>query len=224
MQQMYSALNHPMTTIENLHSWGNLKVGAPVNALPDVLFRRIQKSRHEKSEAEEKTKVKVNVNDVSRWKLVVGKILSAQKHPEADHLYVEEIDVGGAKPLQIVSGLAKFIPLDQMAGKMVVIVANMKPKKFRGVQSEGMVIAANNADNTVVELVSPPAGAPPGERVRFAGYSDDNAGDQLNDNVISKVKTDLKTNSDLVATYKGVPFTTSVGPCKSQTLKDAQLG
>jgi len=213
-----------MTTLDKLHGWGNLKHGTPVNQLGDYLFTRIQGSRFDKEKEKGKNEPSKPVNDISRWHLVVGKILTAKKHPEAEFLYVEDIDVGGAKPLQVVSGLAKYIPLEEMAGRLVVVVKNMKSTKLRKVQSEGMVIAANNEDFTVVELVTPPAGSVPGERVKFAGYSDDNTLDQLNNNVISKVKEHLKTDSDCVAIYKGVPFTTSAGVCKVKTLKDAQLG
>jgi len=110
-----------------------------------------------------------------------------------------------------------------MTGRLVVVVKNMKTCKFRGVTSEGMVIAAGNEEGTVVELVSPPAGTLPGERVKFAGYPDDSTADVLNKNIIDKVKADLKTNSACVATYKGVPFTTTAGVCTVATLKDSQL-
>lgn len=213
-----------MTTLDKLHGWGNLKPGTPVNQLQDYLFTRIQENRFDKEKEKGKNEPPKPVNDISRWHLVVGKILTCNKHPEAEFLYVEDIDVGGPKPLQVVSGLAKYIPLEQMPGRLVVVVKNMKPAKLRKVLSEGMVIAANNEGPTVVELVTPPAGSVPGERVKFEGYSENNASDVLNNNVISKVKEYLKTDSDCVATYKGVPFTTSAGVCKVQTLKDSPLG
>ncbi len=67
--------------------------------------------------------------------------MKVQHHPQADHLYVEEIDVGEEKPRVVCSGLAKYIPVDQMDQRLVVVVCNMKPTKFRGVLSEAMVLA-----------------------------------------------------------------------------------
>lgn len=82
--------------------------------------------------------------DISRVELRVGKIVKVQNHPQAEHLYIEEIDVGEAKPRNVVSGLAKFIPIDQMQDRLIVVVCNMKPANFRGVRSEAMVICGMN--------------------------------------------------------------------------------
>jgi len=232
-----------MTTLDKLNGWGNLKPGTVISPTPDVLFKRIKLSRFDQKQEDEqygittdetketntkpapKPKNKAQaVNDISRFYLVVGKVLTCKNHPDADSLYVEDIDIGGPKPIQVVSGLAKFIPLDQMIGRLVVIVKNMKLTKIRGVNSEGMVIAAKNDPGTELELATPPAGARPGERIRFEGYGEDSVADQLNKNIIEKVKADLKTNGSCVATYKGVPFNTSAGHCTVATLKDAQLG
>ena len=74
----------------------------------------------------------------------VGKIVSAEKHPDADSLYIEQIDVGDEDgPRQIISGLANHIPLETMAGRNVVVICNLKPSKMRGVVSEGMILAAS---------------------------------------------------------------------------------
>lgn len=174
MELLFKALNTPMTTLDKLNGWGNLKPGTPIDQTKDVLFKRIQPTRNDQKESGQKvTTVKAKgpvPNDVSRFNLVVGKILACKKHPDAEHLYVEEIDIG-EKKIQVVSGLAKYIPLDQMTGRLVVVVKNMKVASLRGVQSEGMVIAASS--ETKVELVTPPDGARPGERIKFEGYPED---------------------------------------------------
>ena len=61
------------------------------------------------------------------------------KHPNADALYLEEIDLGEDKPRQVISGLVKFVPEDKMQGRRVVVVCNLKPAKMRDVMSYGMV-------------------------------------------------------------------------------------
>lgn len=65
------------------------------------------------------------------------------KHPEADSLYVEKIDLGEEKPRTIVSGLVNFIPIEQMQDRMVVVLCNLKAAKMRGIESQGMVLCAS---------------------------------------------------------------------------------
>lgn len=67
---------------------------------------------------------------MSRLKLVVGRIVKVEQHPDADALYLEEIDVGEDKPRTIISGLVKHIPIEQMQDRMVVVMANLKPAKY----------------------------------------------------------------------------------------------
>ena len=69
----------------------------------------------------------------------VGTIVSVGKHPNADALYLEEIDLGEGKPRQVISGLVRFVPLEKMQGRRVVVVTNLKPAKMRDVMSYGMV-------------------------------------------------------------------------------------
>jgi aminoacyl tRNA synthase complex-interacting multifunctional protein 1 len=84
--------------------------------------------------------------DIGRLDLRVGLIRSAKKHPDADALYVEEIDVGEEKPRQVLSGLVKFVPLEEMQNRKAIILCNMKPAKMRGIMSEAMVMCASTAD------------------------------------------------------------------------------
>ena len=60
--------------------------------------------------------------------------------------------------MQVVSGLVKFIPIEQMANRRVVVVANMKPTKLKGVESQAMVLCGKAADGSAMELVEPPEG------------------------------------------------------------------
>jgi len=126
--------------------------------------------------------------------LRVGRIVSAEPHPDADGLYIEQIDVGDAaddaaadaaaadgttpttltatatttKTRTIVSGLAKYVPLDELRGSLVVVLCNLKPRALKGVKSHGMLLAASDEAHTAVEPLRPPEGARPGERVWFA--------------------------------------------------------
>lgn len=74
----------------------------------------------------------------------MGKIVHVSKHPDADSLYVEKIDLGEPSgPRTIVSGLVNYVPIEEMQNRMVVVLANLKPAKLRGVDSHGMVLCAS---------------------------------------------------------------------------------
>lgn len=80
----------------------------------------------------------------ARLDIRVGKIVEVKKHPDADSLYVEKVDLGEPNgPRTIVSGLVDFVPLNEMENRMVVILANLKPANLRGISSHGMVLCAS---------------------------------------------------------------------------------
>ncbi|RAL51332.1 hypothetical protein DM860_010834 [Cuscuta australis] len=153
---------------------------------------------------------------VSLLKIQIGHIRKAWKHPSADSLLVEEIDVGEAKCRQVVSGLAKYFTPEELTNRRIVLITNMKPSKLRDVVSEGMVLCASNDDHTVVEPLIAPEGANIGEFVSFQGH-DGKPEDVLNPKKkqFDKIAVNLYTDEKGVATFKGVPFTTSAGPCTS---------
>ncbi|CAG9463377.1 unnamed protein product [Pedinophyceae sp. YPF-701] len=163
--------------------------------------------------------------DVTRVDLRVGVIRKAWKHPEAESLYVEEIDLGEESgPRTVVSGLVKFIPEDQMQNRRVVCVCNLKPAKMRGILSQAMVLAASDKAGEKVELVTPPEGVPPGERLTFQGYEGEPDA-QLNPKkkVFEGVSPDFTSREDKICTYKGVPFMTSKGPCTVDSIVGADI-
>jgi methionyl-tRNA synthetase len=88
--------------------------------------------------------------DVSRLDIRVGFIRKAWRHPDADSLYVEEIDVGEEVPRTVVSGLVKYIPEEKMQQRKVTVLCNLKPASMRGVQSQAMVLAATSTDGATV--------------------------------------------------------------------------
>jgi len=86
----------------------------------------------------------------SRVDLRVGRILEVEKHPEADKLYIEKVDMGGEQR-QIVSGLVEYYSEEELKGRNVIIVTNLKAARLRGVESQGMLLAAE-ADKAVEVL------------------------------------------------------------------------
>ncbi|KAF3783934.1 putative methionine--tRNA ligase [Nymphaea thermarum] len=180
-----------------------------------------EKVAEEKKRQPEKEKVEKEIEvSVSVLNIQVGVIRKAWKHPSADSLLVEEIDVGEDATRQVVSGLAKFFNADELPNRRVVLITNVKPGKLRDVLSAGLVLCASNADHTTVEPLVPPEGAKIGERVTFAGF-DGKPEDVLNPKKkqFEKISTDLYTDENGVATYRGVPFMTSAGPCTSSLVK-----
>ncbi|CAG0915734.1 unnamed protein product [Notodromas monacha] len=97
----------------------------------------------------------------------VGKIVEIQRHPDADALYVEKIDLGEPEPRQIISGLVKHVTIDEMMNRKVVVLCNLKPAKMRGLESKGMVLCASTEDK--VEPLIVPEDTPVGEKVMFDG-------------------------------------------------------
>ncbi|CAH2079389.1 unnamed protein product [Thlaspi arvense] len=161
---------------------------------------------------------------MARLDIRVGKIVKARKHPNADSLYLEEIDVGGGEVRTVVSGLVKYIPLEEMQNRMVCVLCNLKPAKMRDVMSQAMVLAASSSDGSKVELVEPPESAKIGERVRFAGFEGE-PDDVLNPKkkIWETLVVDLHTNENLVACYKDLPFTTDSGVCKVSSISNGTI-
>ncbi|PRW39127.1 methionyl-tRNA synthetase [Chlorella sorokiniana] len=143
----------------------------------------------------------------------VGQIVKVDRHPNADALYLEEIDLGEGQPRQVVSGLVKFVPVDKMQGRRVLVVCNLKPAKMRDVMSYGMVLCASNEEHTQVDPILPPEGAAIGERVSFAGFAKEPEA-QLNPKKkqFEKIAPELKVDASGVCGYRGVPMMTSQGP------------
>lgn len=152
----------------------------------------------------------------------VGLIRTATKHPDADSLYVEEVDVGEEKPRTVISGLVKHIPIEEMQNRRAIIMCNLKPSKMRGIMSEAMVMCASSQDK--VEILSPPEDAKPGDPVLVEGFERIPDG-QLNPKkkIFESCAPDLQCNGDKVATYKGVPWTVNGKHCRSQTMSNVQI-
>ncbi|XP_057958374.1 methionine--tRNA ligase, cytoplasmic [Malania oleifera] len=185
-----------------------------------VSDRNAKKQQPTKFAAKAKPKVSTEAEiSVARLDIRVGLITKVQKHPDADSLYVEEIDVGEQATRTVVSGLVNHIPLEEMQNRKVCVLCNLKPATMRGIKSQAMVLAASDSDHTKVELVDPPQSAAVGERVTFPGF-EGAPDDVLNPKkkIWETVQVDLHTDTELVARYKDVPFTTSAGVCKVSSI------
>merc|ERR1712142_249071 len=178
-----------------------------------------KKEKAEKKPAAPVAESDVSV-DVSKLNMRVGKIVSVKKHPDADTLYVEEVDVGEEKNRTVVSGLVKSYTLDEMQDRVGIFLINLKPAKMRGVLSEGMIMCASSPDK--VETLEVPTGAAIGDRVSCPAYPG-TPDDQLNQKKKhwEAIAKDLFVRPDGVASYKGDAFTVAgKGVCTAPTMRD----
>ena len=155
---------------EDTFKWGVLKVGTKVEKGP-ALFPRIdiekelaelmkneKKEEPKKEEKKEESKAEIAIDDFDKVDLRVGEILSCEKHPKADKLLVSQVKLGD-ETRQIVSGVAKYYKPEDMVGRKVVVVANLKPVKLRGELSQGMILFADDGEGLKFVETTAPSGA-----------------------------------------------------------------
>jgi methionine--tRNA ligase beta chain len=168
------------------------------------------------------TSAKADEPTVDLLDIRVGKILSVRPHPDADSLYVEQIDMGEAEPRTVVSGLRKFVSEEAMANRLVAVVCNLKPAKMRGILSTGMVLCASNGDHTAVDPILIPEGSTIGSRIMVDGY-DRAPMEQINPKkkIFERIAPDMRVSNG-VCGYKGMAFKTAAGPVTA-TIPNASI-
>ena len=106
----------------------------------------------------------ISIEEFRRLALRVGVVTAAQDHPNADKLLVLTVDIGDGAPRQLVAGIKGAYQAAELVGKRVVVVANLKPATLRGVESQGMVLAAS--DSSTIVLISPERAVQTGSTVK----------------------------------------------------------
>ncbi len=107
----------------------------------------------------------IEFSDFAKVQIKVGTVTAAEPHPQADRLLVLTVDLGEDQPRTIVAGLAQTFSADALMGRQVLVVANLAPRKLRGVESQGMVLAIGG-DDGIVALAASSAPVAPGTPVR----------------------------------------------------------
>lgn len=170
--------------------------------------------------------------DICKLEFKVGKIIKAWVHPDADKLYCEEIDVGEETPRLIASGLRKHYNLEEMQGRRVVVVSNLKTKKLAGFASFGMVLCAasqqeeGEGSDEKVEFIEPPEGAVIGEVINFQGLPPPQpwSGAQVEKKKIFQTCAEgMRTTEEGLAAWNGHLFMTSGGPCTCATIRNGAM-
>ncbi|KAL6779748.1 hypothetical protein ACKKBG_A13570 [Auxenochlorella protothecoides x Auxenochlorella symbiontica] len=206
-----------------------LQTHQPLGLLPERLQGSwVCSAASEDQTLEKATETPLQNVDVTRMDIRIGKILECSVHPDADSLYVESIDLGEeGGPRTIVSGLVKFVPREELEGRQVVVLANLKPRNMRGIKSAGMLLCASNSEHTEVEPLLPPEGAQVGERVWFGDASDQAEAAQPNQVQKKKlweaVQPFLCTGPDRIAGFSGQPMHTSAGVVVAPNLAGASI-
>lgn len=158
-QKIYSQLNTKKTGWESLQEFNGIVPGDKVGT-PEILFARIdalkkmeeinkylginqeteKKPEDKKVEEKEDDKL-ITIDDFGKIDLRVAEVVKAEKHPDADKLLILQLKLG-EETRQVVSGIAKYYEPEDLIGKKVVMVYNLQPVKLRGVDSYGMILAA----------------------------------------------------------------------------------
>ena len=92
---------------------------------------------------------KIGIEDFSKVEMLVGKVVTAEKIKKSNKLLKVQVDIG-AEVRQAVAGIGKQYTPEDLIGRLVVVVTNLKPTKIMGVESDGMIIAANDGDSPVL--------------------------------------------------------------------------
>jgi len=98
-------------------------------------------------------KSEISIGDFEKLDIRVGKITAANKIPGAKTLMLLKVDIGEPEPRQLVAGLVGYYEPEELIGKYVVVLANLKPKKFMGFESKGMILAADEGGKPILLTV-----------------------------------------------------------------------
>lgn len=164
---------------DSVEEFGLTKDGTKVSDKPEFLFSRLDadevmekveviQQKYSVEPKEEYVEVpkadEITIDDFARIQLSVGKVLTAEKVEKADKLLKMTVKVGQTDRT-IVSGIAKWYKPEEMVGKEVVVVSNLKPAKLRGIMSEGMILCADDGKGNLC-VVSPEKAMLSGSEVR----------------------------------------------------------
>lgn len=114
------------------------------------------------STMDEKKNEIITYDDFAKLQLKTGRVLECVKAENAEKLYILQVDLGEEKPRQIVSSLVDYYTAEELVGKEIVVLANLKPAKMRGHVSEGMLLCAESADSSVCVLLKSETPVPVG--------------------------------------------------------------
>ncbi len=154
----------------DLTTFGLYASGTKVTEKPEPLFMRLDpkvvlanlEKEEPQKEAPKSELPEITIDDFAKVELKVGTVLKCEKHPKADKLLVSQVDLGD-HTRQIVSGIASSYTPEEMVGKKVVVVTNLKTAQLRGVESQGMLLAGSKKKK--ISLVTIDTDLPNGTKI-----------------------------------------------------------
>lgn len=145
-----------------------IDIAKELKVMDDILEEQLKKAKQAKKEEKKVentvTIEQIGIEDFAKVQLKVGKVLECKKVEKADKLLCSQIDVGEETPRTIVSGIAKYYTPEEMVGKQVIVVTNLKPAKLRGIESQGMILCAED-ENGELALITPSKSVKAGSEV-----------------------------------------------------------
>lgn len=166
--QLRASLALPAGDIESTLSWDGVPAGEQIPAKADHLFPKAEyeapEPEEEKDVAEEESNT-ITIDDFFNVELRVAQVTACEAVPKTDKLLKLTLSLGDRGERTVVSGIAGFYSPEDLPGRRVVLVANLKPAKLRGIESQGMILAAEDDDGTL-SLVQPDKELAPGALVR----------------------------------------------------------
>ena len=108
----------------------------------------------------------IDITDFTKVELRVGEVLTAERIPKADKLLLLSVDIGEEKPRQILAGIAQYYEPEKLIGRKIAVVSNLKPRKMRGYESQGMLLAASVGDEGKPVLATFTEEVPNGARLK----------------------------------------------------------
>ena len=152
-KEVFRQINTEKTDFASIETWGNYEKNNKVVETTNVLFARVDEKKtmdeimqYMESKAEVKTtfKEEVSIEDFDKLDIRIGTVMNCQRHPKADTLLVFDIKCGSDRRT-IVSGIAQYYQPEDLIGKKVAFIANLAPRKLRGIESKGMILSAEDA-------------------------------------------------------------------------------
>ena len=164
-KKILGQLNAESRTLEELKTFGLYPSGNKVTDKPEILFMRLDSAEVmekvaelQKKNAEPEVKYpevepkdEISIDDFDKVQLRVGEVIKCEPVPKAKKLLCSQIRIGN-EVRQIVSGIAAYYKPEEMVGKKVAVITNLKPVKLCGVLSEGMILAASDDDGNLSVL------------------------------------------------------------------------
>jgi len=135
------------------------------NAAPEAAAEDKAAAKAEVAAEQAEEKTYITIDEFAKMDLRIAEVIACEKMPKADKLLILKVKLG-EEERTVVSGIAQHYSPEELVGKKVVLVANLKPSKLRGVVSEGMILAASNEDHSQLEVLTLQSDIPSGNRVK----------------------------------------------------------